>query len=75
MLNRRLRPKADPCSVNAREADAFAANVLPIIREIQASKVMSYRGIAAALNARAVRTARGGEWSAMQVGRILERVA
>jgi DNA invertase Pin-like site-specific DNA recombinase len=62
-------------AVNAREADAFAANVLPIIRELQAANVTSRRGIAAALNARAVRTMRGGMWSAMQVGRILERAA
>jgi DNA invertase Pin-like site-specific DNA recombinase len=62
-------------AVNKREADAFAANVLPIIREIQARNVVSHRGIAAALNARAVRTARGGEWTAVQVGRILGRAA
>jgi DNA invertase Pin-like site-specific DNA recombinase len=62
-------------AVNRREADAFAVNVLPIIRELQASKVTSHRGIAAALNARGVRTARGSQWSAMQVGRILERAA
>lgn len=62
-------------AVNRREADAFAANVLPIIREIQAANVTSHRSIAAALNARAVRTVRGGAWSAMQVGRILGRAA
>lgn len=60
-------------AARAREADTFAANVLPIIRELQAANVTSHRGIAAALNARAVRTARDGEWSAVQVGRILNR--
>src|SRR5881392_2946155 len=34
------------------EADRFAKNILPIIREIQASGVTSQRGIARALNAR-----------------------
>jgi len=32
------------------------------------------RGIARALNARGVATARGGEWTAVQVGSILRRV-
>jgi len=57
------------------EADRFARNVVPIIREIQASGVTSHRGIARALNARGVATARGGEWTAVQVGSILRRVA
>jgi len=38
----------------------FAANVLPIVRQIQASGVTTFRAIAAALNNRGVRTARGG---------------
>jgi len=37
---------------NRAAADAFARNVLPIIRQIQASGVRSYRAIAGALNAR-----------------------
>jgi DNA invertase Pin-like site-specific DNA recombinase len=47
---------------NRAAADAFARNVLPIIREIQASGVRSYRAIAGALNARGIPTARGGDW-------------
>jgi hypothetical protein len=53
-------------------ADAFAANMRPIIREIQASGVQSFRGIARALTARGVKTARGGTW-AVQVSDILRR--
>ena len=46
-----------------REASArYTANVLPIIREIQASGVTSLRGIAAALTARC----RDGAWRAME---------
>jgi DNA invertase Pin-like site-specific DNA recombinase len=55
------------------DADRFARNVAPIIREIQASGVASHRGIARSLNARGVATARGGEWTAVQVGSILRR--
>ena len=55
-------------------ADRFAKNVAPIIREIQSSGVKSNRGVARSLNARGVRTVRGGEWTAVQVGSILRRV-
>jgi DNA invertase Pin-like site-specific DNA recombinase len=54
-------------------ADRFAANVLPIIRENQNSGVSSLRGIAKALTARGIKTARGGQWSAVQVTDILGR--
>ena len=55
------------------EADRFAANVLPIIREAQKAGATSLREIAAALNARGVPTARGGQWHAKSVSNILER--
>jgi DNA invertase Pin-like site-specific DNA recombinase len=56
------------------DADRFAKNVAPIIREIQSSGVASHRGIARSLNSRGIATARGGEWTAVQVGSILRRV-
>jgi DNA invertase Pin-like site-specific DNA recombinase len=55
------------------EADRFAANVLPIIREAQRAGATTLREIAAALNARGVATARGGQWHAKSVSNILER--
>ncbi len=55
------------------KAAQYAANVLPIIREIQLSGVSSYFGIAEALNARGVRTARGGRWHATTVRNLLVR--
>src|ERR1700738_1935801 len=54
-------------------ADRFAANVLPIIREAQKAGATTLREIAAALNARGVATARGGQWHATSVSNILER--
>jgi DNA invertase Pin-like site-specific DNA recombinase len=57
------------------DAESFAKNVAPIIREIQSSGVASHRGIARSLNARGIATARGGVWTAVQVGAILQRVA
>jgi hypothetical protein len=41
--------------------------------EIQASGVTSLRGIARALAARGVKTARGGDWSDGQVAAVLRR--
>lgn len=53
-------------------ADAFAVNVLPIIREIRATGA-SMRKTAAALNARGIPTARGGQWAATQISDIIQR--
>ena len=60
----------------ARTAEAarrFAENAAPVIRQVQESGVASLRGIAAVLNARGVRTARGGRWAATQVSAVLSR--
>jgi DNA invertase Pin-like site-specific DNA recombinase len=54
-------------------ADQHAANVLPIIREIQRAGVRTLRDIADALNARGTPTARGGEWYATTVRNALAR--
>jgi DNA invertase Pin-like site-specific DNA recombinase len=54
-------------------ADRYSANVLPVIREIQASGVKSLRGVARALAARGIPTVRGGAWSPVQVSAILRR--
>ena len=59
----------------AREAQAeqFAASVLPVIRAIEALGFTSNAAIAAQLNARNVPTARGKEWTHVQVGRARSR--
>jgi hypothetical protein len=47
----------------------------PTIAEIQAAGATSLRAIAAELNERSIPTARGrGEWSAVQVARVLDRL-
>lgn len=55
------------------EADRYAANVLPVIREAQKAGATTMRQIAEALNARGIPTARGGQWYAQSVANILER--
>jgi hypothetical protein len=54
-------------------ADRFAANVRPIIREVQRAGATTLREIADALNARGVGTPRGGRWHAMSVKNVLAR--
>ena len=60
-------------AANRKAAVDFAANVLPIIRQIEASGITGPRAIATALNARGVRTARGGEWHHSTVRNLLSR--
>jgi DNA invertase Pin-like site-specific DNA recombinase len=59
---------------NMANADQRAANVLPIIREIQRSAA-SLHQIADALNARGISTPRGGRWYAKSVSNVLARSA
>jgi DNA invertase Pin-like site-specific DNA recombinase len=60
-------------AANSAAAVRFAVNVLPVIREMQASGIVSLRGIARALTARGIATARGGMWDARQVSDLLAR--
>ncbi len=71
-LNDEARMKG--CAVRRALADERAADLAPIIQNLQASGVTSYRGIAMALNAQGVTTARQGQWSDIQVARVLARL-
>ena len=62
-----------PCVPRRAAADAFAANVLPIVRQLQANGLTDLRSLAAALNERGVRTARGGQWHQTTVRNLLAR--
>ena len=66
---------AKGADANRTAADAFAANVLPVVRQIQAAGVKTHRALAEALNSRGVRTARGGKWHATTVRNLLMRGA
>jgi DNA invertase Pin-like site-specific DNA recombinase len=62
-------------ALQARAA-ARAADVAPTIRELQAAGAESLRAIAKGLNDASIPTARGrGKWSAVQVQRLLNRIA
>ncbi len=55
-------------------ADEHAANVVPIISEIQRAGLTSYRQVAGALNIRGIVTSRGGKWHPATVRSALMRV-
>jgi DNA invertase Pin-like site-specific DNA recombinase len=62
-------------NIAVKDADRFAASVLPTIRSIKSSGATSLRAIAQALNNRGVRTARGGLWQVSNVRNVLRRPA
>ena len=55
---------------NKERAVIYAANILPVIDQIRAGGA-SLRQIAAELNARGIKTARGGKWHATTVRNII----
>ncbi len=71
---------SEPSRIAARRAMRAgamqrAADVGPTIRRLQAEGATTLRVIAAGLNAKGIPTARGGTWSAVQVMRVLQRLA
>jgi DNA invertase Pin-like site-specific DNA recombinase len=53
--------------------DQFVANVLPVIRELQTAGATTASTVAARLNDRKSPTRRGGRWTHVQVGAMLNR--
>ena len=69
----KLDPETIAAGRAARTAKAVAraADIAPIIDDIRATGASSLREIAAELNGRGIPTARGGQWSAVQVQRVV----
>jgi len=61
--------------MRSQNASSFAAGLMSVIADIRARGAETLRDIAAELNARGHETPRGGEWSAVQVKRVLDRAA
>jgi hypothetical protein len=73
-IGHRAQNVADKARV--ARAVAKAADVAPIIAEIQAAGITTLRGIADELNRRGVPTAAGtAHWQPMQVSRVLRRLS
>lgn len=58
--------------VRSETAQRRAADLLPIIADLRSEGAVSLRQIADGLNQRGIATPRGGEWSAVQVSRVME---
>jgi DNA invertase Pin-like site-specific DNA recombinase len=59
--------------VQQAEADRFARNVIPVIRNIQSAGPVGMVSIARQLNDRGIRTQRGGSWHVSSVANLLAR--
>jgi len=70
-ITRKIREAGS--AATAAIASARAADLAPVIAELQAAGATSLRAIAAGLNERGIPTARGGAWNATQVMRVLAR--
>ena len=72
-------PKLTEAQINGQVSQKVAAgnraaNIMPVIQEIQAAGVTSLNAIAKTLNARGVQTPRGGRWYASGVRNLLARL-
>ena len=64
----------DRAKENKAEADNFARDMMPVIRELRESGIKSVRATVEALNDRGIQTARGGSWHVPTVQRLLKRI-
>jgi DNA invertase Pin-like site-specific DNA recombinase len=62
-------------NVQKEEAERFAVSIRPVVDAIRATGVITFSGIAAALNARGIRSARGGRWHVSSVMNLVARSA
>lgn len=67
--------KAKGTQVRVAKANGRAADLAPIIAEVRAAGANTLQAVADALNARGIPTARGGQWSPVQVQRVEARAA
>jgi DNA invertase Pin-like site-specific DNA recombinase len=69
----RVGPKGREAALQTRQENAakYRADVLPVIEEKRQQGAVTLRQIADALNADGTPAPRGGQWSAVQVQRIL----
>jgi DNA invertase Pin-like site-specific DNA recombinase len=74
VLNVSSKTRAMAVEALQERAESRAADIAPIIKQLQEAGKTSLRAIAAGLNEAGIPTARGGEWSSPQVMRILERL-
>jgi DNA invertase Pin-like site-specific DNA recombinase len=69
------KARAKGSAATADKAARRAADVLPVIAELQSEGAASLRAVAAGLNVRGIPTARDRRWTVTQVARVLSRRA
>lgn len=70
----RAKGRKQAAAVVSRRADQRAADLEPMIRQLQAEGATTPRELAERLNDKGVPTARGGQWYPTTVRRVLERL-
>ena len=70
-IARSAQPKAQ--AANSAKAAKKRAEVIPAIEALQAEGITTLRALAAGLNEREIEAPRGGQWTAMQVQRVLPK--
>ena len=68
-------PAAKGSATTRQLTDAFAANLMLLIRQLQGVRHKTVRALAAEPNARGARTARGGIWHPTTVHNLVTRGA
>jgi hypothetical protein len=75
-ISRQAKAAATALNIRRVRAAERSADLAPIVAEVQAAGVTSLRGIAAEMNRRGIPTLSGrGEWQAVQVRRVIARIA
>jgi DNA invertase Pin-like site-specific DNA recombinase len=69
------KQRALAAAARQEKARARAADLAPVVQELQAAGAVSLRALAEGLKERGIPAARGGKWSATQVARLLETIA
>ena len=64
--------RATSVTVRSAKAASSRSDVIPVIEEIRTAGAVTLRQIAVELNVRGEKAPRGGEWSAVQVQRVLK---
>lgn len=59
-------------ALRTAKAAKRSSDLIPVIKAVQAKGATTLRQIAARLNDEGIQTARGGEWSAVQVARVMK---
>ncbi len=68
-----LRGAVIHTQVLQEKADRFAANIMPIIHDLQTQGITGYRAIARALNTRGIQTTNQRQWYPTTVKNLLQR--